>query len=176
LELRDFALSALVIMAFVVPSETQERKRAPSKEQSSFNAEDMTVERPVSVSEDALQVLRRDEQVLRYLEDEGKSAPDLSAESFLASEVHLGGEDEIGLIVIGEGKLRGANVVTFWVFRRLANGYKLVLKTAAHDLTLQDKRWHRFRNIEAATPIARRASIVVYRFDGEQYKVSETKS
>jgi len=141
-----------------------------------FSAEDTATEHSVVLPEDVLKVLRRDEQIVRTLKAEEKSADELTTESFLASEVHLDGPSEVDLVVIGEGRLRGANVVTFWVFRKSGQGYALVLKTTAHDLKIQTARWKGFRNIETASLIAGIAQVDIFRFDGTQYRHYRSKS
>lgn len=166
----------LTILALIASSEARQSKPASRTEQSLFGAEDVAVDRPIGVPEGALQVLRKDEQILRYLEARGKSADELTTESFLASEIHLDGPDEIDLVVMGNDRLRGANVATFWVFRKLTNSFSLVLKTSAHDLRIQKTKWNHFRNIQTASPIAGEAYFAVYKFDGQQYKISERKS
>jgi hypothetical protein len=176
LKLQRLMLCGLTILTFVATAEAQEPRLRLSEEQSSFNAEEDKVNRAVPVPEGALQLLRSDEQILRYLSAKGESAGDLTTDAFLASEIHLNGPGEIDLIVIGRGRLRGANVVTFWVIRKSAKKFTVILKTVAHDLRIQDDRWNGFRNIETASPIAGTASVVLYKFDGKRYKVFQTKS
>ncbi len=168
----------LVIMTvglFAVACAAQSVKRAGVKEQSRFSAEDDTVNRPVDVPEGVLQILRRDERVRLYLEAEEKSPEELTTASFLASQIHLDGVDEVDLIVIGEDRLRGANVVVFWIFRKSPQGYKLILKVAAHDLEVLNTRWKRFRNIRIFSLTAGTISTVVFRFDGKKYQEYQSK-
>lgn len=169
-------LLALVAITFSAPIEAQSREEKPVNEQSLFGAEKETLDRPVKVPNGALEILRKDEQVLRYLNSERESTHELTTESFLASEIHLDGQEEIDLIVIGKGRLRGANVVTFWIFRKLREGYCLVLKTTATGLRVGRARWKGLRSISTASPIAGSSVEAFYRFDGKKYQQFRTKS
>ncbi len=170
MSLKLLMLVAVVIITSSAPIEAQRPEKTSLKEQSLFGADDQTVDRPVKVPDGALEILRKDEQVLRYLDAEQKSAHELTAEAFLASEVHLDGPDETDLVVMGEDRLRGANVVTFWVFRKVPEGYRLVLKSTATGLRVEHARWKGLRNISTGSPIAGSSVEVFYRFDGKKYQ------
>lgn len=169
-------LLAFIACALGVARGEQRTEKPTAKEQLSFSAEDEAVDRPVGVPEGVLEILRKDERVLRYLKADGKSVRDLTAAPFLASEIHLNGRNETDLIVIGTGRLRGANVTPFWVFRRLANRYELVLNVPAHDLRVESGRWHGFRNISVGVATASVGTIELYRFDRNEYDLVHTKS
>lgn len=176
LTLLPIALLAIIIITCSGPTKPQTVAKAPLKEQSLFSAEDQTADSPIKLPDGALEILRRDEQVLRFLAAEDKSPQDLTTELFLASEIHLDGHEETDLIALGEGRLRGANVVTFWVFRKLPNGYRLVLKTTAAGLRVERTKSKGFRNISTASPIAGSSVETFYTFDGKEYKQFRTRS
>jgi len=176
MNVKSIIVLALTLTTFSDAGDAQTAARPRIKEQSLFGAEEEAVDRPVKVPDGALDILRKDEQVVRYLESEQKSPDELTTEEFLASEIHLNGRDEVDLVVMGGGHLRGANVITFWVFRRLREDYKLVLKVAANGLKVQTALWKGFRNISTATPIAGSAVEMLYRFDGERYVRYREKS
>ena len=159
---------------FETVAEAQRRKNLHVREQSEFSAEDTTVKRPVSLPEGALEILRK--EVLQYREAEDQTPDGLTTASFLASEIHLGGPDETVLIVMGEGHLRGANVISFWVFRKSPRGYELILDVVAHDLTVKATRWKGYRIIETAKLTSSIGTIATYRFDGKRYRLYKTKS
>ena len=146
-----------------------------SREQSLFSAEDDTVERPVKIPSSVLELLARDELIVRYLRSQGKSPDELTGEPFLASAIHLDGPAEIDLIATGTGRLRG-NVATFWVFQPTHEGYRLVLHAVGHDLKVLRSRWKGYREIETASPIAGSASLALYRFDGQNYRLAVARS
>jgi len=168
-------LLALIIITSSAFIKAQTLDKTPVMEQSVFSAEDQTLDRPVKVPAGALEILRKDERVLQYLEAERKSPAQLTSEPFLASEIHLDGSEETDLIVIGIGWLRG-NVATFWVFRKLPEGYRLALKATGHGLIVQRARWKGFRNISTGSPIAGSSVEVIYRFDGKKYHEFRTSS
>jgi hypothetical protein len=175
LTFKPVIMLVLIIIASAAFIEAQTTGKPSVKEQSLFGAEEETLDRPVKVPDGALELLRRDELVLQYLEAEKKSPDQLTAEPFLASEVHLDGAAETDLIVRGVGWLRGY-VATFWVFRNLPGGYRLVLKATAAGLRVEHARWKGLRNISTASPIAGSSVEVVYRFDGKQYQYYRKKS
>jgi hypothetical protein len=168
------ALCLLTIGMFETVAEAQRRKNSRVRGQSEFSAEDTSVRRPVSLPKDALEILRK--EVLQYGKDEDQTPDELATESFLASEIHLDGPNEIALIVMGEGRLRGANVISFWVFRKSPQGYELILDVAAHDLTVKRTRWKGYRIIETAKLTSSIGTIATFRFDGKRYRLYKTKS
>jgi hypothetical protein len=176
LSLKPLVFLLLAALIYSAPIEAQTPGRKPDYEQTLFSAEDESPERPVKLSDGVLELLRKDEQVLRYLAVAQKSADELTTESFLASEVHLDGPTEVDLIVMGDGRLRGANVATFWIFRKLPEGYRLVFKIATFGLTVERSRWKGLRNISIASPIAGYSVENFFRFNGEKYEHFRTKS
>jgi hypothetical protein len=81
------------------------------QEQSGFNyeLEIDPIQRPVELSEAALQTLSKDERIHSCLDSEGMLADELPANWFVASEIHPEGPNEIDLIVCypaGESQTR----------------------------------------------------------------------
>jgi hypothetical protein len=163
----------LLLIAFAAATEQAKPSLA---EQAHFSADDESVQRPGSVPEGVLQILRRDRDVLNVLKCEHLPAEQLPASWFRASETHLDGPNETDMIVIAAGPLIGANVTTFWVFRPTAQGYELVLLVATHDLSIKKHRSHGYRDILARRQTAIEFVSILYRFDGKQYQPYRTKS
>jgi hypothetical protein len=166
-------IAPLLLIAFAVATE---QAKSSVAEQVHFSAEDESVQRPGSVPEGILQILRRDRDVLNVLKHQNLPAEQLPASWFRASEIHLDGLNETDMIVIAAGPLIGANVTTFRVFRPTAQGYELVLLVATHDLTIEKHRSHGYRDILAERQTAIEFVSVLYRFDGKQYQPYRTKS
>jgi hypothetical protein len=155
------------------------RANCPSSHQSEqreFSAEESGVKRPVPIPESVWATLREDELVQGVLEDEGIPVTKMPASWFSASAIHLSDSGRADLIVMAEGRLRGANVITFWVFRYGANGYELVLTAPAHDLIVKNTRWKGYRDIELVSATADQFSRVLLRFDGKRYGQFKTSS
>ena len=169
-------LTTTLLAAIQVTGTAWGTHKSGPPEQSTFSMEDASLQRPVSVPEGALAILRKDKHVLQYLEAEGKSAAELTAESFLASEIHLDGPEEVDLVVIGRGRLLGANIAPFWVFRRLAHRYKLVLHVFAHDLSVENTRHNGLKEITAGRATAGTGVVSLYRFEDSRYRLSQAKS
>ena len=140
-----------------------------SAEQVVFSAEDKGVKRPASIPKEVLTLLEKDEDVRTALANENIPDEKMPPSWFSASVIHLSSPSERDLVVMGEGSLRGANVITFWVFCPTARGYELVLAASAHDLIVKNSRWKQYRNIELVSMTAREISSVLFRFDGKRY-------
>ena len=144
-------------------------------EQRQFSAEDETVKNPILIPQSIREILVSDRMVRDAADYDHISPERFPASWFLASAVHLGGNYEDDLVLIGQGPLRGANITQFWVFHRVANGYKLVLQASAHDLTVSKTIWNRLHEIELLSATATRVHTVLLRFDGERYRVSRDR-
>jgi hypothetical protein len=166
----------LLIYLSVCSQGSAQGKHPSPPEQRQFSAEDEGVKRPVAIPDDVLTILSKDEFIRDVLEDEKPPAGKLPQAWFSASAIHLGGPDEIDLVVLGEGRLRGANVITFWVFRPTPHGHELVLTAPAHDLIVKNTRWKGYREIELLCATAVQLSSVLFRWDGRKYIVFQKKS
>jgi hypothetical protein len=154
----------------------QTGKRDVAQEQSTFSAEEESFQRRAQLPKELLRILRSDEQVLRTLKWEGMAPEELPADWFLASEIHLHTPDQADLIVMGVGPLRGANMNSFWVFRKTPHGYELVLTEATHTLQILSARSKGYRSIRSFSATAVTGFITEFRFDGRLYQVSSSKS
>jgi len=167
-----------VLLAFLVtcnPGTTLGKAAQPS-EQRHFSAEEDGVKKPIPIPEAVLATLKQDEHICSVLEYENISAEKIPASWFSASAIHLNRPDQLDLVVMGIGPLRGANVITFWVFATTARGYELVLMAPAHDLIVKNTRWKGYREIELVSMTALEISTVLVRFDGERYKEYRARS
>ena len=151
-------------------------KLTSSSLQTQFSAEDTGVEKPVVIPEEVMVILRQDEGVRNALKYENVPADKPPASWFSASEVHLRGSAQDDLVVLGEGDLRGANVITFWIFRDTDHGHELVLMAHAHDLIVRKNRWNEYREIEISGETAEEFTSVLFRFDGKRYAEYREKS
>ena len=170
-------LSARLLMATILATgaAAQTAKKDSVHEQSSFNAEDETVERPAALPEGVLIILRNDPGILNTLKVDKLLPGQLPLAWFLASEIHLGGHDQTDLIVMGVGPLRGANVNTFWIFRKAPQGYELILNEVAHDLRVLRTRGKGYRDIRLAAVVSQAAVTLLYRFNGHKYQLYKRK-
>jgi hypothetical protein len=155
------------VLSFVILCCLAADARCPEKRQ--FTAEDDHMQCPVPIPADVAAALLKDEHVLNALEAQ-EQPPDRLPESwFTAAEVHLAGRRQKDLVVMADGRLRGANVNMFWVFRSTDRGHRLVLSLPAHDLWITKRRWKGCRIIEAYKMSAVMLWTAGFRFDGEQY-------
>jgi len=173
-----FRLISTTAITLALISVGQTAQRAPSPlpaEQTVFSAEQMTVNHPIALPEAALGILRNDPGVLATLRAKKISPSRLAQSWFMASEVHLAGQDEADLVVMGIGPLRGANVVTFWVLGRTRGEYRLLLLTSALSLEVLASKTNDYRDIRTVQVTATRTLSVTFRFRSDKYVPSKTK-
>ena len=100
-------LLVLSAMLFPVHGESQETPRTAAGEQSGFSVELNIdpVRKPVTLSSEALRVLATDKHISSCLDSQSLPREKLPANWFAASLIHLGGPNEIDLIVLPSGRL-----------------------------------------------------------------------
>ena len=165
---------ALIIVATsmttsVVAMQQQTTNKNAAHEQSDFGADLEEPDRPAAVPDEVVQKIR----------EVRKAAPEeLPTEWLVASEIHLDGPNEIDLIVVGTGGLRGAHIVPFWVFRKKQAGYEMVLATGGDGLSVLKTRWKGFREINALGIglAGQEITTTTFRFDGQRYQKFKTKT
>lgn len=155
---------------------TAQRRRSHPSEQTYFSAEVEGVEKPVTLPQDVVAILRAEEMVRNGIEDENLPPEEMPLSWFSASAIHLSNSAKVDLVVVGNPPLAGANVTTFWVFHATPHGYELVLTAPAHDLEVKNTRWKGYRDIELISMTAVQMSRVLCRFDGQRYATHKTRS
>ncbi|MGD0522244.1 MAG: hypothetical protein ABSA48_13375 [Terracidiphilus sp.] len=155
------------------PQTTKPQKPTDISEQRIFSAEDENVKSPVDLTKGALDVLAREKYVSEILKNQDMPPEKLPSSWFMASAIHLGGRNEVDLIVLGKCPLCGANVVPFWVLRPKGDGFETILFTGALSITVQSRRSNGYRQIETASVTMQKARIYRWRFDGVQYRTSD---
>jgi hypothetical protein len=124
------------------------------------------------------------------LDSVGMLPKELPANWFVASEIHLGGPNEIDLVVLPGSRLPdtpsgepsanaclvGANTGGFWILRRTPLGFVMVFSGMAHGLDILKTRTHGFRDIRLYTISLRSTLTQDFRFNGERYVLSRGKS
>ncbi len=187
--MRDkWGAAAVLIAVLLASAPALGRSDENTKEQSHFNCDqdyvNEPVQQPVTLSAEALEALAKDQIVDSCLKEAGKSA-DQAFSWFVASEIHLGGGDEVDYVVLpsllskveqpgdapNNACFRGANAASFWALRRTKQGYTLVFSGSGHDLSILHHRTNGFRDIKISTAIQAGGDIseAVYRFDGRRY-------
>jgi hypothetical protein len=111
-----------------------------------------------------------DPSIQNVLKDENLPVDKLPPAWFRVSEAHLSGGNDHSLIVMADGRLRGANLTTFWVFRASAGGYEPLLSEPAHDLLIKDTISNGYRDIELSSASEAISWRDVFRFDGKSYQ------
>jgi hypothetical protein len=170
----------------------QHAKPKEQKEQSEFGIEleAMPIQRPVSLPREALNALSNDERVASCLENEGLSSKELPANWFIASEIHLDGQNETDLVVLPDdrppyttaGKISsvacflGANTAQMWVLRKTQPGFKLVLSQIGLGMTVLATKTNGHRDIQVGAAVGGYVDSIDFKFDGESYKIADRTS
>jgi hypothetical protein len=170
------AIPALLLLAgsisFAQTIHSPPSGHSSAPEQSSFSAEDENVRHPVPVPPWATEILKRDADIKELMTNE--HTRDLPDASLLASKIHLAGLNEEDLIVVGSGRLLGANVTPFWIFDE--REMRLLLKARGHDLSIKNSRSKGYKDIEVQEATADRVSHVLFRFNGTGYEQSGVRT
>lgn len=165
----------LLLCASVVRANAQASPAKHHGEQISFGPE-FDVEHPVLLDEAAKEALATSPRLADDLKQKHLEPNDLPDRWFTASRVHLGG-GQVALIVMGVDGLLGANIAPFWVLRKNAVGYNLVLDTIGLQLEVLKTRTNGISDIKASalTGVAYWGSLD-YEFDGRVYQLAKRES
>ncbi|HKF20966.1 MAG TPA: hypothetical protein VKE93_05325 [Candidatus Angelobacter sp.] len=172
---KRFGTTLLTFLVMGCAATAQVKGSHPS-EQTHFSAEVEGVDKPVTLPQDVVAILGKDEMVRNALENENVPAEKMPLSWFSASAIHLSNSGKVDLVVAGNPPLAGANVTTFWVFRATPHGYELVLNAPAHDLAVMNTRSRGYRDIELISMTAVQMSSVLCRFDGARYTKYKARS
>ncbi|HXR40737.1 MAG TPA: hypothetical protein VN776_16655 [Terracidiphilus sp.] len=167
-----FVVTLLVVAALPAPSQPTPKL----KEQRVFSAIDDGVNNPIAIPPRVLTLLANDEVVGDLLADQNVTPTNLPASWFSAAQVHLGPKGSKDVIVMGEGLLRGANIIPFWAFVHDGEGFRLALTVRALDLEVKRTRSRGYLDLEANAATARTVTTFKFRFDGNEYKESSEKT
>jgi hypothetical protein len=144
-------------------------QESEAQAQTRFGAE-VKIERPVNLPPDVLRKLQLDGRNQIRLGKEGSPAQIL-ASWFAASEIDLDGDEKRDLLVQAvEPRLLGANLVPFWIFRGMPNGYNLVLRVDTLSVELLRTKTRGCRDILSKQASARVVQSRTFAFDGRKYR------
>ena len=90
------------------------------------------------------------------------------------SNINLNGDGYLDLVVMGQGKLLGANVTSFWILLGQKDGYRLVLKTEALQIVVGKKRTNGLLNIDTVAITANTIITSQYVFRRKNYQLVHT--
>jgi hypothetical protein len=181
---RTTLLHVLLLLAFTLPLYAQSSGRAVEREQSTFGGEEVQgvpfIKHRVTIPAAVLEILKQDGTVKGCLRDNEPTADKPFASWFVASEIHLDGRDERDLVVLpnprwqpGYGCFYSASGIQwFWIFRRTAAQYQLVLTTPGNGISILQGTHAGHRDIQSVIvgSAGRFITTVTYRFDGNRYQ------
>ena len=137
-------------------------------EQRVFDAESATLQNPVPVPQDVLQLLSTDADVKNATE--GKSGP-LPKDWFSASVISTARPSEKLYLVVGNGPLVGAHVTTFWLVGRSRPGSApvVLLKAVADRLEVGKPDASGYPKVTAVRLTASMMRDTIYHFASGKY-------
>ncbi len=174
MKLNQLASISLVIGLLATVADPRQSKKAPLREQVSFGLE-QAVDRPVPVPDEVLIILKTDPDVITSgCLDRSQLSGKTSL--FEASQVHLSGPEEVGLLVKAKNAcLFGANIGPFWIFRKTSQRYELLLSVSALGIEILPGKTNGFRDVSAGAMAGGKVVYVLYKFDGHKYNESGSK-
>jgi hypothetical protein len=165
--------------------EAQTHKSASGREQSIFASEGVKVAHPIDPPESALQVLRKD-QFVRSCVGDNESPGEIPGYWFVGSEIRLGATKDENDLVIQPRELPGspsenrclwhAHSIPFWVLKRTADGYALILDDNAQVLKVLNSRSNGFRDIETSMTTTSGRTTSVFKWDGRRYSLAASRT
>ena len=143
--------------------------QAPPPEQKVFSD---SVQHPVSLGPDVLRALLAShpaKETFDILDDSEKRDP---SQFFQAAEVHLNTAtaDEVDLIVMGQGRMKGAEGRWFWVVRSARKNPDVVLFSGGDSLEVTDGKTHGYKDIRVVWMSSLETETTIYQFDGNVYQ------
>lgn len=140
-----------------------------AQEQTRFSGS--PVQRPVSLTPEVVRILLAShpaKETFEILNDSEKQDP---SKLFQAAEVHLSSSEEVDLIVIGLGPMRGTENLWFWVVRSFRKNPQVILFSGGDTLEVTDKKTHGYKDIGIVWMSLAETETTVYQFDGMFYKM-----
>lgn len=168
---------AVIGAVLTITTEPQQSKQSPAPEQTRFGLEEL-VRHPVRLPEAVLKILGDDGEVRSSrCVSEDDQAQAISASWVEASQIHLDGPNEADLLVKAKDRcLFGANIGPFWIFKSSPQGYRLVLAVSALGVDVLRHKTNGMRDVSAGAVAGGKAVSVRFKFDGQKYAQSETKT
>jgi hypothetical protein len=181
-------VAILLIWASFFQQDREKKSRmAPEQTVFSVELEVVPVARPTNLSEAAIHALAKDSAVSSCLGEENSSRHLPPNSWFLASEIHLARADMTDLVVMpGEvpaaeagpapnACFLGPYTSKWWILRKVAEGYEVVLTVDAHDIEVTRTKRNGYRDIEAGITSMQGTTVTTYRFDGHRYRRDSEK-
>jgi hypothetical protein len=162
-----FVFTAFAEMALIAHGQ----EVRPATEQKLFS--NSPFQHPVTLPPEVLKVLLATypaKETFAIVDDSEKSNP---SQLFQAAEVHLGGPDQVDLVVMGMGRMRGAENSWFWVVRSARKDPEIILFGGGDYLEVLDGKTHGYRDIRIVWMSSLETETTTYHFDGHQYQMRQ---
>jgi len=172
--MRDIVTRTVFLFCFLAISvEIHGQNRQPASEQTSFS--EFQVSHPVALNPEIIKLLLKTaagRQGLDFASDGELRDP---SQLFVASEVHLGQNQNRALVVLGRSAMSGADNDWFWIVLREGNHARVVLWAGAYSLQLMSHRTNGLRDITTFWDTALESFTRVYKYNGKAYRLWRDK-
>ena len=173
-----------LLLTAAMSSQPQIANHQNRQEQSNFGTEEVPdeplVTQPLSVPDAVMQTLKMDDGVKGCLSDNPLGPNQLLNSWFIASEIHLAGPKESDLVIVPSPEIGPVHMCFnsvsgigwFWIYRKIGERYRLVLKAAGNGLNILKTRTNGYRNIQAGSigMAGRYVTTITFCFDGKLYR------
>jgi hypothetical protein len=143
----------------------------PASEQKLFSPGDNPVQHPVTLSAEVLRVILASQpakETFSVLNDSEKANP---SQLFQAGEVHLSNPDQVDLVVIGLGRMKGADANWFWVVSSARKNPQVILFGGGDSLEVMDTKTKSYKDIRIVWSSSFETETTTYQFDGSIYQM-----
>jgi hypothetical protein len=175
--MKSFGTIVFVLAAFAgVVLVARGQEAHPAAEQKLFSASDSPIQHPVTLSPDVLRVLLASQtakETFAVLNDSQKANP---AQLFQAGEVHLSSPDQVDLVVIGLGPMKGADAGWFWIVSSARKNPQVILFGGGDSLEVLDTKTKNYKDIRIVWSSSFETETTTYQFDGSIYQMRKANN
>jgi hypothetical protein len=148
----------------------------PAAEQKLFSPGDSPVQRPVTLSPGVLRVILASQpakETFAVLDDADKADP---SRLFQAGEVHLSTSDQVDLVVMGLGKMKGADAGWFWIVSSARKNPQVILFGGGDSLEVLDGKTKNYKDIRITWASSFETETTTYQYDGSIYQMRKANN
>ena len=131
--------------------------------------------RKAEVPKEIVQQLMKDEDIKDFLEYKNEYTISGLAKYLVGESIDLNRDRKPEIVVHGIEDICGANNCAYWVYRKTANGYQLILDAGSiNHIELKNTFTNSYRDLVTAMHgSAFDSGLAVYKFDGKRYQLKE---
>jgi hypothetical protein len=185
-------LTLITVVFVALLTKAQDSITPSEQEQSGFGREQVgfvPILQPVAIPQSALEVMSKDDIVVRCVKSKNSDLRQLPSQWFVAAAIHLHSSAETDLVIMprmlsGEqdgkksesGCWDGIKNGPFWILRKVRGGFIVVLSKSADGLEIRPTRSQGIRDIWLSWITFDAIGVTPMKFDGKRYVVAKNVS